>query len=239
MGGYVPAMKSGDVIGHEFMGDVETGPEVKTMKKGDRVVAISILGCGHCYFCATQQYSCCDNTNAKPAAVEYIYGHSPAGIIGYSHAFGGYPGNHADIRVPFADVNAFKVPEFIPDEKAVFVSDACPTGFQGTDMAGIGPGDVVAVWGCGGVGQMAIQSAFALGAERVIAIDYLPMRLEMARKHTRAEVLNFKEVDISEALIEMTGGRGPDRCIECVGMEAKEDGVEYVYDYLKQQHDAY
>jgi threonine dehydrogenase-like Zn-dependent dehydrogenase len=237
MGGYVPAMKPGDIIGHEFMGDVvDTGRDVKKLAKGDRVVAISILGCGHCQFCATSLYSCCDNTNAKPAAVETLYGHSPAGIIGYSHAFGGYPGSHAEyIRVPFGDVNCFKVPDSIPDEKAVFVSDACPTGFQGADLAGIEPGDVVAVWGCGGVGQMAIQSAFALGAERVIAIDHVPMRLDIAARHTRAEVLNLKEVDVSEALIEMTGGRGPDRCIECVGMEAYEDGVEYAYDYVKQQ----
>lgn len=237
LGGYVPGMKPGDVIGHEFMGDVvETGPEVKTIAKGDRVIAISILGCGECNYCATKEFSCCDNTNAKPAAVEYAYGHAPAGIIGYSHTFGGYPGSHAEyIRVPFADVNLFKVPDSIPDEKAVFVSDACPTGYQGADFANIKPGDIVAVWGCGGVGQMAIQSAFALKAERVIAIDFQPMRLEMARKHSKAEVLNFMEVDVSEALIEMTGGRGPDSCIECVGMEAQEDGLEYAYDYVKQQ----
>jgi threonine dehydrogenase-like Zn-dependent dehydrogenase len=237
MGGYVPAMLPGDVMGHEFMGEVvETGPDVTKLKKGDRAVVISILGCGQCFQCKQTQFSCCDNTNAKPAAIEYIYGHAPAGIIGYSHAFGGYQGSHAEyIRVPFADVNAFKIPESVPDEKAVFVSDACPTGYQGADLAGIQPGDVVAVWGCGGVGQMAIQSAFALGAERVIAIDGQPMRLKSTRQHTKAEVLNFHEVDVSEALIEMTGGRGPDRCIDCVGMEAVEDSPEFAYDLVKQQ----
>lgn len=237
MGGFVPAMKPGDIIGHEFMGEVvDTGAEVNKLKKGDRAVVVSILGCGQCQFCGTTHYSLCDNTNPTPAAIEYVYGHSPAGIIGYSHAFGGYAGSHAEyIRVPFADINACKVPDSIPDEKAVFVSDACPTGFQGADLAGIEPGDVVAVWGCGGVGQMAIQSAFILGAERVIAIDSHPMRLDMARKHSKAEVIDYTEVDVAEALIEMTGGRGPDKCIECVGMEAHEDSLEYVYDAAKQQ----
>ena len=237
LGGYVPAMKPGDIIGHEFMGEVvDTGREVSRVKKGDRVIVISIIGCGQCEHCRRTDFSCCDNSNPKPLAAEAVWGHSPAGIIGYSHALGGWAGSHANfIRVPYADVNVFKVPEGIPDEKALFVSDACPTGFMGADLAGIQPGDVVAVWGCGGVGQMAIQSARILGAERVIAIDRFPERLRMAAERCGAEVLNYEEVDIPEALNEMTGGRGPDRCIDCVGMEAHSTGPMYWYDLAKQQ----
>ena len=237
LGGYIPAMKPGDIIGHEFMGEVvETGREVSRVRKGDRVIVVSILGCGQCEHCQRTDFSCCDNTNPKPLMAEAVWGHSPAGIIGYSHALGGWAGSHANyIRVPFADVNVFKVPEGIPDEKALFVSDACPTGFMGADLAGIQPGDIVAVWGCGGVGQMAMQGARILGAERVIAIDRLPERLRMASERCGAEVLNYEEVDIFEALTEMTGGRGPDRCIDCVGMEAHGTGVGYLYDLVKQQ----
>ena len=237
LGGYVPAMKPGDIIGHEFMGEVvDTGREVTKLKKGDRVIVISIIGCGQCEHCRRTDFSCCDNSNPKPLAAEAVWGHSPAGIIGYSHALGGWPGSHANfIRVPYADVNVFKVPESIPDEKALFVSDACPTGFMGADLAGIEPGDIVAVWGCGGVGQMAMQSARILGAERVIAIDRFPERLRMAAERCGAEVLNYEEVDVPEALEEMTGGRGPDRCIDCVGMEAHSTGPMYWYDLAKQQ----
>lgn len=234
LGGYVPSMQPGDIIGHEFLGEiVETGRDVKNLRRGDRVIAISIIGCGECFHCKRQDFSCCDNSNPKPAMTEAAYGHGCAGIFGYSHAFGGYAGSHADfIRVPYADVNVFKVPEGVPDEKAVFVSDACPTGYMGADLADIEPGDTVAVWGCGGVGQMAIRSAFLLGAERVIAIDKLPERLHWARQ-AGAETLDFSSVDVSEALREMTGGRGPDRCIDCVGMEAESTGVEHAYDKAK------
>ncbi len=237
LGGYVPAMKPGDIIGHEFMGEVvETGREVRKLKKGDRAVVVSILGCGQCEHCRRTDFSCCDNTNPKPLAAEEVWGHSPAGIIGYSHLLGGWAGSHATyIRVPFADVNVFPVPEGIPDEKALFVSDACPTGFMGADLAGIQPGDVVAVWGCGGVGLMAIQSAWILGAERVIAIDRFPERLRLAREHCKAEVLDYSEVDVPEALMAFTGGRGPDRCIECVGMEAHDYSAAYLYDTVKHQ----
>jgi threonine dehydrogenase-like Zn-dependent dehydrogenase len=237
LGGYIPAMKPGDIIGHEFMGEVvETGREVRKLKKGDRAVAISILGCGQCEHCRRTDFSCCDNTNPKPLAAEELWGHSPAGILGYSHMLGGWAGSHATyIRVPFADVNVFPVPEGIPDEKAVFVSDACPTGFMGADLAGIQPGDVVAVWGCGGVGLMAIQSAWILGAERVIAIDRIPERLRLAREHCKAEVIDYSAVDVPEALMAFTGGRGPDRCIECVGMEAHDYSAAYLYDKAKQQ----
>jgi len=234
--GYVPTMREGDIIGHEFMGEVvETGPEVKKLKKGDRVVVSSIIGCGGCYHCNHGAWSLCDNSNTHPALLEKTYGYAGAGIFGYSQAFGGYAGSHAEyIRVPYADNGMFKIPEGISDESALFCSDAFPTGYMAADMADIAPGDVVAVWGCGGVGQMAIRSAWLKGAGRVIAIDRLPERLEMARTHGKAEVLNYEEVDILESLREMTGGRGPDRCIDAVGMEADSTGIEDVYDRTKQ-----
>lgn len=237
LGGYVPAMKPGDILGHEFLGEVvETGRDVATLKKGDRVVVIPILGCGQCEHCRRHAFSCCDNTNPAPEATELAYGYGCAGILGYSHAFGGYAGSHADyIRVPFGEVNAFKIPDGVRDEQAVFVSDAVPTGYMGADIAGIEPGDVVAVWGCGGVGLMAICSAYLMGAERVIAIDRIPERLQMAAIQCRAEVINYEEVDVHDALKEMTGGRGPDRCIECVGMEAHGTGPQYWYDKAKQR----
>ena len=237
IGGYVPAVKPGDILGHEFLGEiVETGSEVTTLQKGDRVVVVSILGCGQCEHCQRQAFSCCDNSNPKPEMTEAAYGYGCAGIIGYSHAFGGYSGSHAEyIRVPFGEVNAFKIPEGVRDEQAVFVSDAVPTGYMGADFAGIEKGDVVAVWGCGGVGLMAICSAYLMGAERVIAIDRIPERLQMAAFQCRAEVINYEEVDVHEALKEMTGGRGPDRCIECVGMEAHGTGAQYWYDKAKQR----
>ncbi|AKD03883.1 zinc-dependent alcohol dehydrogenase [Pontibacter korlensis] len=234
--GYVPTMKAGDIIGHEFLGEVvEVGADVKKLKKGDRVVVGSIVGCGGCEFCQSDQWSLCDNSNAQPEYTEKAYGYPTAGIFGYSHAFGGYAGSHAEyIRVPFAELGAFKVPEDLPDEALVFVSDAFPTGFMAADMCGIVPGDTVVVWGCGGVGQMAIQSAYLLGAERVIAIDRFEDRLEKARRFAKAEVLNYEKVDVLEALKEMTGGRGPDRCIDAVGMEAHTTGVEQYYDRAKQ-----
>ena len=234
--GYVPTMKAGDIIGHEFIGEVlETGKEVKKLKKGDRVVVGSIIGCGECYFCKQDTWSLCDNSNTNGEWLEKAYGHASAGIFGYSHAFGGYAGSHAQyIRVPFADKGAFKVPEGLSDEKALFASDAFPTGYMAADMCDIKPGDTVAVWGCGGVGLMAIQSAYLLGAERVIAIDRIPERLKIAKEVANADVLNYSEVDVLEALNEMTGGRGPDRCIDAVGMEAHSYGADFLYDRAKQ-----
>jgi len=236
LGGFVPSMRKGDIIGHEFIGEiVDIGPSVKKMNKGDRVVVGSVIGCGECSYCISNSWSLCDNTNPNAFMLEKMYGDTSAGIFGYSHAFGGYAGSHANyIRVPFIDNGAFKIPEGISDEQAVFTSDAFPTGYMAAEMAGIMPGDVVAVWGCGGVGQMAIKSAYMLGAERVIAIDRIPERLTMAQKHGNAEILNYEEVDIQEALKEMTGGRGPDRCIDAVGMEAHSPGIDYVYDRVKQ-----
>lgn len=237
VGGYVPAMMPGDILGHEFLGEVvETGRDVRKVKKGDRVTVVSIIGCGECQHCRRMDYSACDNSNPKPATTEMAFGHACAGIFGYSHAFGGYAGSHASyIRVPYADVNCFPVPEGVRDEQAVFVSDAAPTGYFGADLAGIEPGDVVAVWGCGGVGQMAIRSAYLLGASRVIAIDRYPDRLAMAAEKGGAEVLNYEDVAIHEALLEMTGGRGPDRCIDCVGMEAHGSDPGHLLDMAKQQ----
>jgi threonine dehydrogenase-like Zn-dependent dehydrogenase len=233
--GYVPTMKEGDVIGHEFMGEiVEVGSEVKSMKKGDRVVVGSVIGCGECSYCKGDAWSLCDNTNPNAMIPEKLYGDTTAGIFGYSHAFGGYAGSHANfIRVPHVEKGAFKVPDGVRDEQAVFVSDAFPTGFMAADMCRIKPGNIVAVWGCGGVGMMAIRSAFILGAERVIAIDRIPERLDLAEK-SGAEVLNYQKTDILEALKEMTGGRGPDCCIDAVGMEAESTGPDYYYDKVKQ-----
>ncbi|HYH18171.1 MAG TPA: zinc-dependent alcohol dehydrogenase [Azospirillum sp.] len=236
--GYVPTMKPGDILGHEFLGEVvEKGPDVLKLNRGDRVITISIIGCGKCWYCENEQYSLCDNSNPHPHFEEAAYGHCTAGIFGYSHAFGGYAGSHAEyIRVPFADNNCFRVPDGVSDEQAVFVSDAVPTGYMAADMGGIRPGDIVAVWGCGGVGQMAMKSAYLMGAERVIGIDRYPDRLAAAQMKAGAEPLDYTRVDVFEALQAMTGGRGPDVCIDAVGMEADgfDTGVEYWYDRAKQ-----
>lgn len=236
--GHVPTMKPGDVIGHEFLGEVvEKGPEVLRLNRGDRVITVSVIGCGKCWHCRHEEYSLCDNSNPQPAYEEAAYGHCTAGIFGYSHAFGGYAGSHAEyIRVPFADTNCFRVPEGVSDETAVFVSDAVPTGYMAADMGGIKQGDIVAVWGCGGVGQMAIRSAYLMGAERVIGIDRYPSRLEAAQMKAGAEPLDYTRVDVYDALLAMTGGRGPDVCIDAVGMEADghDTGIEYWYDRTKQ-----
>ncbi|AZE88777.1 zinc-dependent alcohol dehydrogenase [Pseudomonas orientalis] len=236
LGGYVPAMKPGDIIGHEFMGEVvEVGKGITDLRQGDKVVTISIIGCGNCEPCQRSDFSCCDNSNPNPSATDLMYGQPCCGILGYSHAFGGYPGSHATyVRVPFADVNLFKVPEGVSDEQALFVSDAAPTGYFAADNAGIQPGDTVAVWGCGGVGQMAICSAYLLGAERVIAIDRYPDRLRLAEERGKAIPLNYEKTNVHEALLELTGGRGPDRCIDCVGMEAHGTEIDYAYDKAKQ-----
>jgi threonine dehydrogenase-like Zn-dependent dehydrogenase len=235
--GYLPTMREGDVIGHEFMGEVvEVGKDVTRTKKGMRVVVPSFISCGDCWFCQQNLYSLCDNTNPNAELQEPLLGYPTAGIYGYTHAFGGYAGSHAEyIRVPHADQDCFEVPESVTDEQALFISDAVPTGFMGADFCNIQRGDVVAVWGCGGVGLMAQQSAFLLGAERVIAIDRFPERLAMARDKVGAETINYEEVDsVVETLKEMTGGRGPDACIDAVGMEAHGSSVAYAYDRVKQ-----
>ncbi|EOB9996845.1 zinc-dependent alcohol dehydrogenase [Cronobacter sakazakii] len=234
--GLIPSMEEGDILGHEFMGEVvEVGPEVKNIRRGDRVVVPSFISCGSCWYCNHGLTSCCDNTNSNAHLQEKILGYPTAGIYAYSHAFGGYAGSHAEyVRVPFADNDCFIVPENVSDEQALFLSDAAPTGYMGADFCNIHPGDTVAVWGCGGVGLMAAQSAFLLGAERVIAIDRFPERLAMARDIVGAIPLDYTNVDIYEALLEITGGRGPDSCIDAVGMEAHGEGLEYAYDRTKQ-----
>jgi threonine dehydrogenase-like Zn-dependent dehydrogenase len=234
--GYMPGMRAGDIIGHEFMGIVEeVGPEVKRVKKGDRVVVPSFVCCGECWFCQHELWSCCDNTNPNAELQEPLLGHATAGIYGYTHFYGGYAGSHAQyVRVPHADHDCFAVPEGLTDEQALFFSDAGPTGYMGADFANIHPGDTVAVWGCGGVGLMAIQSAYLLGAEKVIAIDLLPERLAMAREKAGAITLDFAKDDVLAALHELTGGRGPDSCIDAVGMEARSHGLDYAYDRVKQ-----
>jgi threonine dehydrogenase-like Zn-dependent dehydrogenase len=237
LGGYIPTMREGDVIGHEYMGQVvEVGPEADGLAVGDRVVVPSFLGCGRCWYCEHDEWSLCDNTHPKPELQEPLLGYPTAGIPGYSHAFGGYAGSHAEyIRVPHAARNCFNVPEGIGDEQALFLSDAVPTGYMGADFCAIQPGDTVAVWGCGAVGLMAQRSALLMGAERVIGIDRLPERLALARENVGAETIDYSQTDsVLEELKEMTGGRGPDACIEAVGMEAHGTGVQYAYDRVKQ-----
>ena len=234
--GYLPAMREGDILGHEFMGEVvETGPDVRRISVGDRVVVGSVVACGSCWYCRTEQFSLCDNSNPQPVFTEKLWGHSPAGILGYSHAAGGYAGSHAEyIRVPFGDVGAFTVPDGVPDDSVVFASDAMPTGWMAADFCNLKGGEVVAVWGAGGVGQMAARSAQILGAERVVVIDRLPERLATASQRLGVETINYAETDVLEALREMTAGRGPDACIEAVGMESHDVGPAYAYDKAKQ-----
>ncbi|HEY8160596.1 MAG TPA: zinc-dependent alcohol dehydrogenase [Methylobacter sp.] len=225
--GFQPTMERGDILGHEPMGEVvEVGSDVKNLKIGDRVVVPFTISCGECFFCKKQMYSLCDNSNPGAEIARKAMGHATAGIFGYSHMLGGYAGGQAEyLRVPFADVGPFKITNGMPDEKVLFLSDIFPTGYMAAENCGIEPGDTVAVWGCGPVAQFAIQSAWMFGAERVIAIDHVPERLEMARQKGRAETVNFDEVDVYDQLMQMTNGRGPDRCIDAVGCEAHSGGT--------------
>jgi len=219
---FVPTMEKGDIVGHEFMGEVvEVGSAVKNLKVGDRVVVPFCISCGSCFFCQKGMFSLCENSNPNAVEAEMMWGHSPAGLFGYSHLTGGYAGGQAQfVRVPFADVGPIKIPDGISDEQALFLGDIFPTGYMAAENCNIQPGDTVAVWGCGPVGQMAIRSALLLGAERVIAIDRLPERLRMAEE-AGADIINYEEVDsLMDELKDMTGGRGPDACIDAVGMEA-------------------
>jgi threonine dehydrogenase-like Zn-dependent dehydrogenase len=234
--GFIPTMEKGDILGHEFMGEVvELGRGVPNLKVGDRVVVPFPIACGNCSACDAGAYSLCENSNPNAWMAEKLWGHSPAGIFGYSHMLGGYAGGQAEYaRVPFADVGPIKVSEGLTDEQVLFLSDIFPTGYMGAEMCDIKPGDVIAVWGAGPVGQFAIASAYLLGAGRVIAIDRFPYRLQMAREKAGAETLNYEEVNVLEALKEMTGGRGPDACIDAVGIEAHGHGAIYAYDRAKQ-----
>jgi len=235
--GLIPSMKKGDVLGHEFMGEVvETGPAVKNLKVGDRVVVPFPIACGVCAMCTRELYSLCENSNPNAWMAEKLWGHSPAGLFGYSHLLGGYSGGQAEYaRVPFADVGPIKVPEGLTDEQVLFLSDIFPTGYMGAEMCGIKPGDVIAVWGAGSVGQFAIASARLLGAERIIAIDRFPSRLALAATRAGAtDTINYEQVDLQEALNDLTGGRGPDACIDAVGTESHAHGPAYAYDRAKQ-----
>ncbi len=234
--GFVPGMQEGDIVGHEFMGEVvETGPAVNNLKVGDRVVVPFPISCGKCFFCKNEMWSLCENSNPNAWMAEKLWGHSPAGIFGYSHLVGGFAGGQAEYaRVPFADVGPLKIENGFTDEQVLFLSDVFPTGYMAAEACDIKPGDTVAVWGCGPVGQFAIQSAYLLGAERVIGIDRFPERLRMAREKSGAETIDYEEVNVLDTLRELTGGRGPDACIDCVGMEAHGHGPMYAYDRAKQ-----
>jgi len=233
--GYIPTMQRGDILGHEFMGEVvEVGPEVRQLKKGDRVVVPFTIACGHCFFCMKQLWSLCDNSNPNAWMAEKVYGYSASGLFGYSHMFGGYAGGQAEyVRVPFADVGPLPVPDDLTDEQVLFLSDILPTAYMAAENCQIEAGDTVAIWGCGPVGLLAIQCAFLLGAERVIAIDDYPGRLRMARNQGPVEVIDFANEDVLDRLDEMTGGLGPDRCIDAVGLEAHGNSLGAWYDRAK------
>jgi threonine dehydrogenase-like Zn-dependent dehydrogenase len=235
--GIIPTCQKGDIFGHEFMGEVvEVGREVKNLNVGDRVVVPFPIACGNCAACGAEMYSLCENSNPNAWLAEKMMGHSPAGVFGYSHMLGGYAGGQAEYaRVPFADVGPIKVPDGIDDEKVLFLSDIFPTGYMGAEMCNIKPGDTIAVWGCGPVGQFAIASAKMLGAERVIAIDRFAERLAMARERAGAtDVINYEETSVYDTLMDMTGGAGPDACIDAVGTEAHLPGPLHAYDRFKQ-----
>jgi threonine dehydrogenase-like Zn-dependent dehydrogenase len=235
--GFIPAMERGDILGHEFMGEVvEVGPGVRNLRIGDRVVVPFPIACGECSACRRDLFTCCENSNPNAWMAEKLFGHAPAGIFGYSHLTGGFAGGQAEYaRVPFADVGPLKVPESLTDDQALFLSDILPTGYMGAEMCNIKRGDVIAVWGAGPVGQLAIASAYLLGAERVIAIDRFPYRLRMAVDKAGAwEAIDYEKESVLERLRELTGGRGPDACIDAVGMEAHGHGPIYAYDRAKQ-----
>jgi threonine dehydrogenase-like Zn-dependent dehydrogenase len=234
--GLLPSMQKGDVLGHEFMGEiVEVGPAVKNVRVGDRVIVPFPIACGRCYYCRQDLYSMCENTNPNAWMQEVVWGHGTAGIYGYSHMLGGYPGGQAEYaRVPFADTDTLKIPAGLRDEQVLFLTDAFPTGYYAAYNCDIQPGDTIAIWGCGPIGQFAVRSAFLLGAERVIAIDRVDYRLEMARA-AGAETINFEEEDhLLDRIKHLTGGRGPDACIDAVGMQSSGGGVLGAIDHVKQ-----
>jgi threonine dehydrogenase-like Zn-dependent dehydrogenase len=236
--GYIPTMESGDILGHEFMGIVEeVGSEVKKLKRGDRVVVPFTIACGSCLFCNKDLWSLCDNTNPNAHIAEAMYGYSGSALFGYSHIYGGYAGGQAQyVRVPFADVGPLKIESDLPDEKVLFLSDIYPTGYMGAENCRIEPGDTVAVWGAGPVGLFAMASAYMLGAGKVIAIDRFPERLKLAREYCGATTIDYTQdgVMVVEALRDLTGGIGPDRCIDAVGMVAHSNTIIGAYDKVKQ-----
>ncbi len=231
---FIPTMESGDILGHEFMGEVvELGSEVKNLKIGDRVIVPFTISCGECFFCKSELWAACDRSNPKPETSEKLYGYRSGGLFGYSHMMGGFSGGQAEfVRVPFADVGPFKVPGSLDDEKVLFLTDIYPTGYMAAENCGIKEGDKVAVWGCGPVGQFAIKSALLLGAETVFAIDHYPDRLSMAAG-SGAVTINFDKEDVYEKLKDLTGGIGPDACLDAVGLEAHGTSIDAIYDYVK------
>jgi threonine dehydrogenase-like Zn-dependent dehydrogenase len=232
--GHMPSMKAGDVLGHEFMGEVVAlGSEVTTLAEGDRVIVPFAIACGRCHYCRAGLTSLCDNSNPNAAAADALYGFSGAGLFGYSHLFGGYAGGQAEyVRVPFADFGPVKVPDTLTDEQVLFITDIFPTGYMAAENCAIVPGAVVAVWGCGPVGLFCVASAIHLGAERVIAIDRVPARLAMAAR-LGAEIVDFSAEDVRESLTDLTAGRGPDACIDAVGLEAYGKSADAIYDRVK------
>jgi threonine dehydrogenase-like Zn-dependent dehydrogenase len=234
--GYIPTMEAGDILGHEFMGEVvEVGPEVKNLRTGDRVVVPFTIACGNCFFCKRELWSACDNTNPNGNVAKMLYGYTGSGLFGYSHMMGGFAGGQAEfVRVPFADVGPLKIESDLPDEKVLFLSDIFPTGYMAAENCNIQKGDIIAVWGAGPVGQFAVRSAFLLGAEKVALIDHYEDRLELARQNNPGlETINFDEEDVYERLLELTGGIGPDACIDAVGLESHGTSPDALMDYAK------
>jgi threonine dehydrogenase-like Zn-dependent dehydrogenase len=236
--GFMPTMQKGDILGHEFMGEVvELGKAVTNLKVGDRVVVPFAIACGNCEQCQLENFSCCENSNPTGWMPEKLMGHATCGAFGYSHLTGGFAGGQAEyVRVPFADFGPLKVPSQLTDEQVLFLSDIFPTGYMGAELCEITPRKVIAVWGAGPVGQLAIASARMLGAERVIAIDRFPYRLQLAMDKAGAtDVIHYEEQNVQEVLRDLTAGRGPDACIDCVGLEAHGTGLQYAYDATKQK----
>jgi len=234
--GYIPTMEAGDILGHEFMGEVvELGKDVTNLKVGDRVVVPFTISCGNCFSCKRELWSLCDNSNPNPRMLETLAGYSGSALFGYSHMYGGFAGGQAEyVRVPFADVGPIKVPDHLPDEKVLFLSDIFPTGFMAAENCNIHPGDTVAVWGAGPVGQFAAVSANLLGAEKVCIIDHYEDRLELARtQNPNVVTINFDEETVYDRLLEETGGRGPDACIDAVGLESHGTSLDALLDYAK------
>ena len=234
--GYIPTMEEGDILGHEFMGEVvEVGPAVSNLKVGDRVVVPFTIACGNCFFCKKELWSACDNSNPTPETVETLYGYSGSALFGYSHMMGGFAGGQAEfVRVPFADVGPIKVPEHLPDEKVLFLSDIFPTGYMAAENCNITEGDTVAVWGAGPVGQFAVKSAYMLGAHQVVLIDHYEDRLDLARRENEGLItINFDDETVYDKLLEVTGGRGPDACIDAVGLESHGTSPDALLDYAK------
>jgi threonine dehydrogenase-like Zn-dependent dehydrogenase len=235
--GYIPTMEKGDILGHEFMGEVvEVGADVKMLKIGDRVVVPFTISCGNCFYCKKELWSLCDNSNPNPGMLETLTGYSGSSLFGYSHMYGGFAGGQAEyVRVPFADVGPLKIESDLPDEKVLFLSDIFPTGFMAAEACDIQDGDTVAIWGAGPVGQFAVKSAFMLGAEQVVLIDHYVDRLELARQNNNGNLytINFDEEEVYDRLLELTGGRGPDSCIDAVGLEAHGTTPDALLDYAK------